>query len=406
MKKLCLLLFLLALTLGCNKKFEYEYAVVCEFTQSFTEKNWLIVTAEDGTLLKEFEVPQGVSRLNEKFVLSQQVPSELMNLHLIQDYSDQTGGWVRVASHYGLRNGQSVNLDKRPELVSRPGPRKDVKVTVKGLSAFEQFDVPGCFPAPVSTSPNSVFLVPLLNGQGMALRLTNSETQEQRWLFVSDEGLPDSLVVSAEQFAPPQKKLAIYAPQASSSMEYLHISVYAVPPDLKHHVSLGQFQMASNEVRYLDLPHGLDAHWNFYLSCRSSFYAFDKIFPPGKPIQINHPEVGITAKTSVSGQSLSVRCSGPVDWLQAVSYFEFDQRSLGWIVMGSPSAFENLHLPTAVQKHLPAGVEAEMFKTDSSYTVRAFSAPEYGYDGMARGFPWKSTEPFVAGRKGFEMVKK
>lgn len=409
MKQIYLLLIPLALTLACNKTFEYEYAVVCEFLPSFVEKSRLIVTAEDDTVLKEIEVAEGAASLNEKFTLSQREPNERINLHLIQGYntSTWTSGSTRVLSCYSVRNGQSVSLEVRGgDLVPRPNPSKSVKVAVKDLSPFEQFDAPGCPLTPISNFPNPVFSTWILNGQGMALRLINVETQEQRWLFIQDEGLPDSFAVSAQQFAPATKQLTIYTPQISSSMEHLsyNISVYAVSPDLRHHLDLGKIQAASNDVRYVDLPNGLDAQWNFYLSVRSNFYAFEKIFPPEKPIQLSHPDVSIVTKTSVPGQSLSVKCNGPVDLLEAVYYTKFNNHFLSWAVMGNPTVFENLSLSESVQKYLPDGAGAEMFKT--YYTVRAFSIPEYAYEGILTGFPWKSSDPFTAGRKGYEMVQK
>ncbi len=315
--------------------------------------------------------------------------------------SNQASG-TYVYSHYGVRNGQPVNLNYRSDFLPQQRPlQKEVKVTVTDLAPFDQIEFPGCFYNKIHDSPHQVFAVSLSNGQGMAIRFEYN-WPKYNWLYIPSEGLPDSIVVSAFQFAPSYflKNLLVLPPSTSGA--WVTTSVTAVSPDTKNYVFLDLFESVQNGEQTFDLPYGIAPDWGYHVSFSDRTYFLEKTFPPGDTIFLKNPTINIVSKKSMPGKSISVKCTGPVDWLEATSQAGTNSESLSWRVMGSPSAFENLQLPLAVKAYLPESAKAEIFKI---YFLRAFSAPEYGYDGMAAGFPWKSLDPFAAGRQGYEMVQ-
>jgi hypothetical protein len=397
MKQIYFLLLLpLALTLACNKTFEYEYAVVCEFLPSIGKKNLLLITADDGSLLKEIEIPQGASNLNEKFELSLKQPDESLNLHIVQE---DDNGYLSVRSHFGVRNAQAVDLRDRSDfLVFNPPAQKEIKVAVTGLNQpFTEVEFMGCSYYKIQGSPNPVFSVSLSNGQSLAIRIAHSD-----WLFVPEDKLSDSIVVDQKQFLPAYslKQLVLVPPSNSGS--FVTAKVYLVSPDAQSYAFLDWYDSVISSEQKFPLPYGIPLDWDYHVSFSNRTYFLQKTFPPSDTIYFKKPSIDVALKQSVLGGNISIKCTGPVDWLEVLSGANTNNgQSFFWKAMGSPNDFENLQMPSALKDHLPE--YARLFK---AYTVRAFHAPDYGSQDMMRGFPWKSTEPFVASRKGYEMVQK
>lgn len=400
---LCSLLF----ALSCDKTADYEYAVVCDFPEFYATKNLLLVTAEDGTVLKEIQVPSGRGSVSEKFTLHQKEPHESFNLHVVQTYPE----WTNVFSYYGARNGESIHLHPRADLPTYTHiifTRRNLKIRVNGLSSSEYVAFPGCNYHQIEGTGGNLYEVSLMQGQGIVVELGSSGSVDSRWLYLPNETLQDSMSIEYAQFLAPEKHLILQAPPLFHPKDgvtpYYDARVYVVSPDDAHSVMLGEIFGLPLSQRRFWLPPNLPSSWEVKVLLSGEGYSCEKTFPLEAPIQPSDPILSIDSKSSVPGESLHVRCSGPVEWMDAVwEVYSVQQGQLIWNIMGPPHVFENLRLPQAVKDLLPGTLRSEAFKT---YTVRAFRCPEFGYDGMARGFPWKSSEPFAATRQGYEVVKK
>jgi len=413
MKQIYLLLLLpLALTLACNKTFEYEYAVVCDFPEFFADKNKLLVTADDGTLLKEFDVLSGQASVSEKFTLNQKAPYESFNLHTVQTY----GMGTNIYSCYGVRNGEAAYMYRRMELpsfralLSTP---KTVKIKINSSPSSMVYSFPGCGYNMAGDAAEFLYEVYLANGEGIVAKLHLPGSYDSRWLYLPAEMVTDSIVLDYGAFLAPNKFLRLTPPLVytykNGVFPYYSVRAYATSPDEKYFVMLGEiFNPLPSDIRKFWVPENLLPSWNLKVLLYDEPYCFEKTFPLSELIQASDPMLSIDSKSSVPGKSLRVKYSGPADWMDATSIFNTGQQDLGhvyWHVMGHPRNFENLEFPQAVQDLLPEYARSEIFK-GNNYIVRAFHATGYTDEDMMRGFPWKATEPFAASQKGYEMVQK
>lgn len=389
---LCSLLF----ALSCDKTADYEYAVVCDFPYpAFGDTRLLVVTDQEGNVLKEFNLPYGATSLNDRFSVAQKVSGDLLNLHFIRADGSPSVDLAQVWSHYGVRNGQAIDLrDRSNTMPKRPVQRK-VKLVIKDVDTLDDIQILGCDYVEFSDSPDWSGLVSLHNGQGIFMLRKGG----QSGFYLPGANLPDSVTISTLQFAPIQKKLTAYAAQSSTD----RMLVRAVSPDLQQYVSLGEQFASNNATTTFLLPNGLDPNWRFHVSSYNLEFAMEKTFPLGESINLGLLELKVFNKKPPTEQGISVECKGPAEWVSVYSLVQKSGEELSWTVMGRPSDFVVWQIPSAVQKYLPDIAGKEIFKT---YTVRAFHSSEFGYDGMARGFPWKSPDLFAASRQGYEMVQR
>lgn len=389
---LCSLLF----ALSCDKTADYEYAVVCDFPYpAFGDTRLLVVTSQDGEVLKEFDLPYGATSLNERFSVAQKASSDLLNLHFIRADGLPNVDYAQIWSHYGVRNGQAIDLRDRSNTMPKRPVQRRIKLVIKDVAVLDDIQLIDCEYVKVWNSPDWSALVSLRNGQGIFILRQGG----QNGFYLPGANLPDSVTISSLQFAPIQKKLTAYASQSSTDQ----ILVRAVSPDLQQYVSLGKQVASNNATATFLLPNGLDPNWRFHVSSHDHEFAMEKTFPLGESLNLGLLELKLFNKKPPAEQGILVECKGPAEWVSVYSLVQKSGEELSWTVMGRSSDFENWQIPSAVQKYLPGIAGKEIFKT---YTARAFHCPEFGYDGMARGFPWKSPDLFAASRQGYEMVQR
>ena len=152
---------------------------------------------------------------------------------------------------------------------------------------------------------------------------------------------------------------------------------------------------------------GLPADWKIYVSVANQTYHIERTFRLDETIAISPPLLNITEHRREAGSDhLTLKCDGSPDLLKAMHYsFSFDDRiEFFWQIDARRDLFEHLPIPK-IEQYLALPSSLKFTDLFTKFTATAFYSGQFDYPDVARGFPWRSTEPFSLARGGYERIQ-
>ncbi|MEO6036887.1 MAG: hypothetical protein ABIQ93_00655 [Saprospiraceae bacterium] len=406
----CLLLIFCA---GCAKM-NYQYSMVTDFYTYPTGQNWMVVTNDDGSILKIFDVPAASTQLIKQFDYESGDAPETYNLHLVHRGDTAVPSYVH--SIYSVKNGASVTFNAYPYDASSPFYMNNKhSVFISGMDGLDSVVVPGVtyyfgFGSNgynAATHTTSIITYPLSEAD-MIIRIRPGPDEPFRSYFLPVAGIgSDSVFLQWSDFVPDDRFLTI-EPSGNGLVEELEVS--AVEPGFKRFVTLVkngyptyQPTAAGNQV---PLPAALNPQSLFRVRVRQGGFVSEKIFPPGDLLRLEAPRISVLAAIVNPYHTLQVATSGNpdlvvADFSHAYPTFYFKQ----WIIQGPPEAFLKMRLPDLTEL-LPSLRDVQLEST--LWYVTAIQYDQLDYDQILAGFPQKGNDGrfFSIARSGLQMVTK
>ncbi len=411
MQKLPCCLLLLLFCAGCAKM-NYPYRIDADFFTYSTGQNWMVVTNDDGNILKIFDVPADSRELTEQFDYESRDVLETYNLHLVHLGNTAIPSYVH--SIYNVKNGLSVAF-VADQVDTSPPFYNQHHVIISGLDGVDSVVVPGVIlnfgigmngydPA---THTASIITYPLSEAD-MVIRVRPGPDEPFRSYFLPVAGSgSDSIFLQWADFVPDDRFLTI-EPAGNGLVDELEVT--AVDPDFKRFVTLVKNgyptylpTAAGNQV---PLPAGLNPQSLFRVRVRQGGFESEKIFPPGDLLRLEAPRISVQAAITSPYHSLQVATDGHPDMVVASFYhayptFFFQQ----WIIQGPPEAFLKMRLPDLTEL-VPSLRDVRLDSTE--WYVAAVQYEQLDYDQILAGFPPKGNDGrfFSIARNGLQIVTK
>ncbi|HND88674.1 MAG TPA: hypothetical protein PK971_10110 [Saprospiraceae bacterium] len=388
---LCLLFGLPA----CRKTSLQEYGVVLTYPTLMGAENFLLVTDESGKLLKRLELPLGSGSFSQTFTVEQEERAELMHYHLISRYGQDA---TRIYSSYGIRNGEGVYAKIYHVIPSAKLPMRPLVLHVTGIMTPSEIEVAGATLQGANT--NGYYTTSIEEGQQLIIYRQNRT--EAIYVPVADG--QDTVEVPASAFKPIARTLRIDMPQLrfnQVSNDYC-VQIRLVSANLQRFV-LDRSCKELNKSFTMPLPEGVDSTWRIHLRLLGGFtqYCREEFLEQHPIIQISNPNLRMITKSSVPGQSLSIRHEGSAQWYQVYTDISSGAGTCEWMVRGEKKWMQDWTLPAEVLPYVPEKVRDKMFTT---FIVQAFSAAGYSPSDMLSGFPWRLSDVYSAAQQGYEGI--
>ncbi len=410
MKPLYFLLFLLALTLGCkHEPLVHEFAVVCDFPR-FSFSNLVLITNEAGDVVQEIPVAPGASGINARFSMPTSDPEATFGVHMIEDYFSENHRFVHVYSHCGLRNGSPVKLGAETSIGQQLPMIRALEIKIKGIFSINYIQFAGQSMVIDYRWNTKTAICAVDVPDNSALYLRVKANSEVRQILIPNISLQPSIELNWSDFTPENaQNIHVSMPILGGFPGSFLCASYAVSPDFQQALPLFlEDYIHPDSMLHFRVPAGLPIDWKIYVTAQDQDCHIEKTFRLDESITLTPLLLSIYEhQREADSDFLTLKCIGPADLLRAqYRLLSYDDRlSFTWQIDASRDRFKRLPIPKITQYlALPSSIKfTDLFTT---ITATAFYSGQFDYPDVARGFPWRSTEPFALARGGYEMIQK